>query len=511
VVNSGSIFVRFACFAPYSTFVDEPNLSRSNRAMNPSRRRALKYLARLFDLCVLVGSFILAAIAVYSSPRGLTLNRLLSLRITLGNCLLFALLLITWHSIFNLCGLYTSKRLTSRRAEIFEVSKATLLASSFLLVSAKVFHIGIVNPFFVLAFWVFCAFVMISGRLATRSLLLALRRCGRNGRFVLIVGTNARAIEFARQITGRPELGYQIVGFVDDDWDGFQTFEATGHTRCCTFLDLADFLRHNVVDEAAIYLPLRSYYEHAAQLVSLCEQHGIVIRFNSQIFNLRNAAAQTHDLDENSHVLAVAGSSEAGPAFVKRAIDCVLSILMLISLAPLFLCVAILVKFTSRGPVFFGQTRVGLNKRQFRIYKFRTMIAGAEQMQDQLLSINEMTGPAFKIRNDPRVTPLGRLLRKTSIDELPQLFNVLTGEMSLVGPRAMSLRDYQLFDQDWQRRRFSVKPGITCLWQINGRSSIPFEQWMELDMQYIDRWSLWLDLKILARTLPAVLRGTGAA
>jgi lipopolysaccharide/colanic/teichoic acid biosynthesis glycosyltransferase len=154
---------------------------------------------------------------------------------------------------------------------------------------------------------------------------------------------------------------------------------------------------------------------------------------------------------------------------------------------------------------------VGLNKRQFRMYKFRTMIADAEQMQGRLLSMNEMSGPAFKIKNDPRVTPLGRILRKTSIDELPQLLNVLRGDMSLVGPRAMSLRDYQLFDRDWQRRRFSVKPGITCLWQVKGRNSITFEEWMELDMQYIDKWSLWLDIKILARTVPAVLRGTGAA
>ena len=128
------------------------------------------------------------------------------------------------------------------------------------------------------------------------------------------------------------------------------------------------------------------------------------------------------------------------------------------------------------GSVLFRQTRVGLNKRQFQIYKFRTMVANAEQIQDELLPMNEMAGPVFKITNDPRVTPLGRILRKTSIDELPQLFNVLKGEMSLVGPRAMSLRDYQLFDQDWQRRRFSVKPGITCLWQVNGRSSIPFRK-----------------------------------
>ena len=209
--------------------------------------------------------------------------------------------------------------------------------------------------------------------------------------------------------------------------------------------------------------------------------------------------------------MLVAGPARVGPGVIKRVLDYVFSGILLILFAPLFVIVAILVKCTSPGPIFFRQVRVGVNKRQFRIFKFRTMIANAEQLQDDLLSMNDMTGPVFKIKKDPRVTVLGRVLRKTSIDELPQLLNVLNGDMSLVGPRAMSLRDYQLFDQDWQRRRFSVKPGITCLWQVNGRNSLPFDKWMELDMQYIDTWSLWLDFKILALTVPAVLRGTGAA
>jgi lipopolysaccharide/colanic/teichoic acid biosynthesis glycosyltransferase len=161
--------------------------------------------------------------------------------------------------------------------------------------------------------------------------------------------------------------------------------------------------------------------------------------------------------------------------------------------------------------VFFIQERVGLNKRTFRLYKFRTMVADAEERQAEIEHLNEARGPVFKIRNDPRLTPVGKFLRKTSIDELPQLFNVLKGDMSLVGPRPLPVRDYQGFDQDWQRRRFSVRPGITCLWQINGRSSIPFEKWMELDLQYIDQWSLWMDFKILAKTIPVVLKGTGAA
>jgi exopolysaccharide biosynthesis polyprenyl glycosylphosphotransferase len=309
----------------------------------------------------------------------------------------------------------------------------------------------------------------------------------------------------------RPELGYNIVGFVDNDWAGILDFEAAGHSRCCALSGLPEFLRHNVVDEAAIYLPLRSQYEDAAQLVGLCEQHGIAIRFESQSFNLRTASSRVRDLDEPSQVVAVAGPMEALPSLAKRAIDIAFSAALILLLTPLLILVAIAVKLSSPGPVLFRQSRVGLNKRDFTIYKFRTMVVDAEKLHEQLAAMNEMSGPVFKITKDPRVTPLGRFLRKTSIDELPQLFNVLKGDMSLVGPRAMSMRDYKLFAQDWQRRRFSVKPGITCLWQVKGRNSIPFEKWMELDMQYIDKWSLWLDLKILLQTVPAVLRGTGAA
>jgi lipopolysaccharide/colanic/teichoic acid biosynthesis glycosyltransferase len=172
---------------------------------------------------------------------------------------------------------------------------------------------------------------------------------------------------------------------------------------------------------------------------------------------------------------------------------------------------AVFIKIDSPGPTFFIQERVGLNKRTFRLYKFRTMLRNAEKMQAKLENANEVSGPVFKIKDDPRITRIGKYLRKTSIDELPQLINVLKGDMSLVGPRPLPVRDYNGFDQDWQRRRFSIRPGITCLWQINGRSNVSFEKWMKLDMEYIDKWSLVLDFKILFKTIPAVLRGLGAA
>jgi exopolysaccharide biosynthesis polyprenyl glycosylphosphotransferase len=195
---------------------------------------------------------------------------------------------------------------------------------------------------------------------------------------------------------------------------------------------------------------------------------------------------------------------------LKRVIDVAVAGSLLMLLAPLFIAVALLVKLDSPGPALFVQKRVGMNKRLFPLIKFRTMRHNSEAMQAQLEHLNESGGATFKMRDDPRVTRLGRFLRRSSIDELPQLVNVLAGHMSLVGPRPLPLRDFERFKEDWQRRRFSVRPGVTCLWQISGRSSLSFEQWMELDMLYIERRSLLLDLKILLRTIPAVLLRSGA-
>jgi exopolysaccharide biosynthesis polyprenyl glycosylphosphotransferase len=196
---------------------------------------------------------------------------------------------------------------------------------------------------------------------------------------------------------------------------------------------------------------------------------------------------------------------------LKRALDIAGALFGIILLAPLFLIVAVCIKATSKGPVVFRQERYGLNKRTFYIYKFRSMIVDAEASQAKYEHLNQNSGPVFKIFADPRVTKVGAFLRKTSIDELPQLFNVLKGEMSLVGPRPLNLRDVGKFSEAWLMRRFSVKPGLTCIWQVSGRSDISFDRWIKLDLHYIDHWSLLLDMKILAMTFPAVLKGRGAA
>jgi lipopolysaccharide/colanic/teichoic acid biosynthesis glycosyltransferase len=190
-------------------------------------------------------------------------------------------------------------------------------------------------------------------------------------------------------------------------------------------------------------------------------------------------------------------------------LDVAVAALGLFALAPLFGLIALAIKLDSRGPVFYAQERVGLNRRRFPTYKFRTMVVDADAKQAELEHMNEADGPVFKIRHDPRITRLGRVLRRTSLDELPQLLNVLLGDMSLVGPRPLPVRDVKRMDVRWHQRRFSVKPGITCLWQIRSRRP-QFDEWIASDIEYIDNWSLKLDLKILAQTLPAVISGQGA-
>jgi exopolysaccharide biosynthesis polyprenyl glycosylphosphotransferase len=329
---------------------------------------------------------------------------------------------------------------------------------------------------------------------------------------VLIVGTNPRAVCFARKIEARPELGYRIAGFLDDDWPGLAEFRKTGYPLISDLAGFPSYLRNQVADEVVVALPMESSYARASRIAGWCKEQGVVVSVLPDIFNMRMArGAQAEEYGDGAAITVYSGGPECWQRLCKRTLDVAIALAALVALAPLLLLTAALIKLASSGPAFFIQERVGLNKRKFRLLKFRTMVVDAENQFGRLQHLNEVSGPVFKIRNDPRITGIGRFLRQMSIDELPQLFNVLMGDMSLVGPRPLPWRDYNGFNQDWQRRRFSVQPGITCLWQIQGRSSIPFEKWMELDMQYIDQWSLWLDFKILAKTVPAILKGTGAA
>jgi exopolysaccharide biosynthesis polyprenyl glycosylphosphotransferase len=479
--------------------------------VTPIRHRLSLALVKAFDSAIVIFAFAISALFVVKVHDHSSLSDFLMIRMKVADVLIFALMLLVHHSIFQGFGLYHSRRLSPRHSEITDLLKATALSLSCIVALGVLFSVRMFTVQFLVVFCSTTAIGLLGFRVALRALLVQLRIRGRNLRYMLIFGTNQRAVSFAREVVSNPEWGYRLLGFVDDLWPGMAQFQSSGFTVVADYSGLANFLRQNVVDEAVVYLPFGSFYHHWAEVASLCAHHGITVRLNADTFGLRNARWLPAEIDGRQYIATQTGAAEGWPMAVKRILDVTISVLLLVLLLPLFGLVVIAIKMSSPGPVFFLQERIGLNKRRFRIVKFRTMVPNAESLINNLQNLNEVSGPVFKIKNDPRITPIGKVLRRSSIDELPQLFNVLKGDMSLVGPRPLPLRDYEGFSEDWQRRRFSAKPGITCLWQVGGRSEIPFDQWMLLDLKYLDEWSLWLDIKILLRTLPAVMRGSGAA
>ncbi len=439
------------------------------------------------------------------------LSTFLSSRIKIQNFAIIMLFFISWQLIFRLAGFYRSRRLGNRSGEIFDIFKATTIATALLLAAGFIFKISLIDINFLFAFWAVSSLLLITSRLILRFALKEARLKGHNTRQMVIIGTSERAKKFANKIDQSPELGYHIIGFIDNQWEGIDKFNGNGAKILGSLADIPKLLKNQVIDEAVISLPVKSHYDEIRVIIKLCEEQGIIVRFLSDIFNLEIAKSQVDHLEDIPILTMHTAPISQWPLLVKRFIDIAVSSILLMLLSPLFLLVTILIKLDSKGTVFFIQERMGFNKRRFKVLKFRTMVVNAEKLIKRIEKLNEVSGPVFKIKNDPRLTRLGKWLRKTSIDELPQLINVLAGDMSLVGPRPLPVRDYRGFDQNWYRRRFSVRPGITCTWQVNGRSDIAFEKWMKLDMEYIDNWSMWLDLQILAKTIPAVIRGSGAA
>ena len=479
--------------------------------MSNLRRQILMAVFKLSDMLIMIGSFMAATIIVSHAVDTIFFEHFLHMRIKVVNFILFLTLLLLWHFIFSLFGLYHSRRFSSFKMEIKDIINATSLGTFTIYIISVLFDLEIINPVFLVVFWLGSTVTTILIRLGLRYTLTFVRRWGRNLRFLLIAGTNSRAIHFAEKIDSRPELGYVITGFIDTDWKGLDEFGKTGYKLVCDFNGFSKFIRNNVVDEVVVALPLKSCYHETSLIVNACEKQGIIVRHLPNIFDTKLENLEVEHFENELFVSPRTGSIQDLQILTKKILDKIFASVLLILFSPLLLLTAILIKITSPGPVFFIQERIGLNKRRFSLYKFRTMVVDAEQTQAELEDLNEVSGAAFKIKNDPRITPIGKFLRKYSIDELTQLINVLKGDMSLVGPRPLPVRDFNGFKKDWHRRRFSVRPGITCLWQVNGRHNISFDKWMELDLEYIDRWSLLFDFSILVRTVPAVLRGSGAS
>ena len=409
---------------------------------------------------------------------------------------------IAWVAVLWSQGLYRPRARWSLRGEAAAALWSTVvmfLGTSTALYLGKLPDVSRLFLFLLLASQFGSALI---SRGILRAIATRLRRQGRNLRNVLVIGTEAEGRDFAARLEHRRELGLRVIGFLGEPAVALPFGEYLG-----TVDRLAAILHERVVDEVAICLS-PSKWLLLDELLATCESEGKIVRMPMILpaATMSTGSIETLDglpvLSVLTRPHAIAGMS------LKRFVDVTASGAALIALAPLFLGLSIAILVTSGRPIFFGQERVGLHGRAFRMIKFRSMQRDAEARKADLLASNEIDGFAFKVTNDPRITEFGRWLRRSSLDELPQLWNVLRGEMSLVGPRP-PLPSEVLDYHPWHRRRLSMKPGITGLWQIEGRREPSFDQWVRKDLEYIDRWSPLLDLEILLRTIPAVLRAEG--
>ena len=398
-----------------------------------------------------------------------------------------------------------------RTKTLSRISAIVMRASFYFLVGFAalifIFDIRFVGRLIIILFMIFAFLAIVAEKIIIFSGLQYFRRKGFNQRRIIIVGTGKRASGIIQRIKSHPEWGFRILGAIDDE-PGRGVSEVAGIEVIGTLDNISDILKKDAVDEVIVVVP-RSRLNHIEKAVLSCETVGVQVVVAMDLFNLKIARSHYTDLDGVPFVSIYTTVANLRHLFAKRLMDIILSFIGIILSLPIMAVAALAIKMTSKGPVIFKQQRIGLNSRKFVLLKFRTMYVGADALRAEMEAKNELDGPAFKMKRDPRVTPVGHFLRKFSIDELPQLYNILAGHMSLIGPRALAAYEAEKLEL-WQRRRFSMRPGLSGLWQVKGRNKINFNLWMKLDLEYLDHWSLWLDIKILAKTIPAVLFGRGA-
>jgi exopolysaccharide biosynthesis polyprenyl glycosylphosphotransferase len=451
------------------------------------------------DLCLAGGAFFLA---YYTRNRDDALPAISQLS------WFFILFIALWGFFLYFSGMYSSlrlKKMSEVTLIIYQAAYFSFFTFTSLCYALRTAHI---SRLFVLLAFIYASLLLIVEKVALVRFFRNLRKRGFNYKSILIVGTGERARHFIRWIDKNKEFGLKIVGLIAPDKHSIGE-DILGHAVIGTFEDIPAVQRQNALDSVLFAVPYTLFDKIEAPIHHL-ETVGVKVDIALDHISRRLSAAKQTEFCGVPLLSFESAPEQLLPLMIKRLFDIVVSAAVLVLTSPVFAAVALLIKTTSRGPVFFVQERGSLNGRTFKLYKFRTMVVDAEARLKDLQALNEMKGPAFKVDNDPRVTKVGGVLRKFSIDELPQLWNVFKGDMSLVGPRPPLINEVAQYD-DWHRRRLSVRPGITCLWQVNGRNKITdFAQWAKLDLEYIDNWSLWLDLKILFKTVPVVLLGVGA-
>ena len=411
-----------------------------------------------------------------------------------------------WAVLLKKRGEYHYLRLQTYRKIFTAYVANACLFFIFLTSFSFLLKFGFLSRVFIVFYTITSVLWLLVNRFVILTIAQKMRSRGYNFHNILIVGTGRRAQEFLSLALRHKEWGYRIVGFLDKDPKMVEK-GVSGYPVLGSLDDFPKILESTVIDEVVFVVP-RAWLPVIEKCILYCEAVGVPATLATDFFDLEIASGVPKELDGFTYLTFETSRLKDTELVIKRAVDLFVSGAVLILCLPLFILIALAIKLDSRGPVFFRQTRSGFNGRKFNLYKFRSMVVDAEARLEELKRHNEMSGPVFKMTNDPRLTRMGRFLRKTSLDEFPQFWNVFRGHMSLVGPRPPLPSEVNQYEP-WQRRRLSMKPGITCIWQVSGRNKISFEDWMKLDLQYIDRWSLWLDLKILLLTVRAVLAQTG--
>jgi exopolysaccharide biosynthesis polyprenyl glycosylphosphotransferase len=425
-------------------------------------------------------------------------------RIGIDPALFAALYAAGWLALLWLNGLYRLRSHWSLRADVQALLRSTALLLIVTVLILFVLQLEGVSRSILIGLFAAQAGVAIASRVVIRRLFAWLRGRGHSARYMLVAGANEQAQDFADRVERHPELGLRVIGHLRAaDEDG----GSVNRPVLGSLDDIEDVLHEHVVDEVAICLPVAAW-DLAEPVTRLCEGEGKVVRIPGDGRGPSVPGGTAEEFDGIPVQSLVYGPDRALSLAAKRGLDICLAAAGLVLLSPVMLLVGLWIRRTDGAPAFFRQQRVGLHGRRFELLKFRTMVPDAEDLLSELEEANEVSGRAFKVTDDPRLTRTGTFLRRTSLDELPQLWNVLRGEMSLVGPRPPLPREVEGYDV-WHRRRLSMKPGITGLWQVSARREPEFDRWVEMDLDYIDRWSLWLDLKIIARTLPAVIAMQG--
>lgn len=404
-------------------------------------------------------------------------------------------------------GLYGLKRKRSWLEDVYAILRGTITSVAALYVLSLVYR-AVLYSRLIFAYAGIAIFILLATARALEKFIQGqLRRRGRGVQRALIVGAGETGRTVMRNIVAHPELGFQAVGFVDDkpergnrDIGRFKGLGATDRT--------SDVVKDHEVDVVIITLPWQ-YHRRIMSIMTQCERAQVSVRIVPDLFQMSLSNVDIDDLNGVPLIGVKPVSISGWNLALKRAMDVVIASLGLILLSPLLLIIAAVIKLDSPGPAVFEQTRIGRAGRPFTLFKFRSMHQGAESEQKSLLDLNEAVGPIFKIKDDPRRTKLGRLLRRTSLDEFPQLYNVLRGEMSLIGPRPALPSEVERY-QEWHKKRLQTRPGITGLWQVSGRSDLTFDEMVLLDIYYVENWSLLLDLRVALKTIPAWLLGTGA-